>query len=101
MAKSSMVSKNNKRIELVAKLKKKRDRLKKMIKNRALSIEERFVFQRKLQALPRNSMKVRIRHRCAITGRPRGFYRHFSLCRHQIRKNASEGLLPGLIKSSW
>ena len=69
--------------------------------NRDASAEERFAARLKLSKLPRNSSKSRIRNRCALTGRPRGFYRKFGLSRIALRELASDGKLPGVVKSSW
>ena len=67
----------------------------------ASSLKEKYEFQRKLQALPRNSSPVRLHNRCLITGRPKGYYRDFGLSRHVLREMAHEGLLPGVRKASW
>jgi len=101
MAKKSSIQKNNRRKNLVTKFAHKRAELKKIIKDRNIGIEERFVAQIKLAKLPRNSCKVRIRNRCELSGRPRGYYRKFQLSRIALRDLASIGLLPGVIKSSW
>ena len=69
--------------------------------SKTLSLEERFIAQTKLAQLPRNSSKVRIRNRCELTGRPRGYYRRFNLSRITLRELASFGMLPGVKKSSW
>jgi len=71
------------------------------VKNRALPPEERFAAQIKLSKLPRNGSKVRVRNRCEVTGRPRGFYRKFKMSRIALRDLASLGLVPGVTKSSW
>jgi small subunit ribosomal protein S14 len=100
MAKKSMIGRDVKRFVLITKYQLKRNSLKDTIK-KAKSIEEKFVLHRKLQKLPRNSSPVRFRNRCTITGRPRGFFRDFGLSRHVLREYASQGLLPGVKKSSW
>lgn len=101
MAKVSAVERNNKRIVLIDNYKEKRKKLKKVLKDKNISIEERFAAQLKLSVLPRNSSKVRARNRCAITGRPRGYYRKLGLSRILLRELASAGQIPGMKKSSW
>ena len=101
MAKTSSIQKNLKRIRLVNKFLKKREELKKIIKNKKLPLEERFNAQLKLAKLPRNSAKIRIRNRCEMTGRPRGVYRKFKISRIAFRELASKGMIPGVTKSSW
>ena len=101
MAKTSMIQRNLKRIKLVKKFLKKRESLKKIIKNKKLPLEERFAAQLKLAKLPRNSSKVRIRNRCEITGRPHGVYRKLKISRIALRDLASKGKIPGMTKSSW
>ena len=101
MAKTSSIQRNLKRIKLVKKFLKKRETLKKIIKNKKLPIEERFDAQLKLAKIPRNSAKVRIRNRCEITGRPHGVYRKLKISRIALRDLASKGKIPGMTKSSW
>ncbi len=101
MAKTSSIQRNLKRIKLVKKFLKKRENLKKIIKNKKLPLEERFAAQLKLAKIPRNSAKVRIRNRCEITGRPHGVYRKLRISRIALRDLASEGKIPGMTKSSW
>ena len=101
MAKVSSIQKNLKRIRLVKKFLKKREDLKKIIKNRKLPLAERFAAQLKIAKLPRNSAKVRIRNRCEITGRPHGVYRKLRISRIALRDLASKGKIPGMTKSSW
>ena len=101
MAKVSSIEKNLKRINLVNKFSKKREVLKKIIKNKKLPLDERFKAQLKLAKLPRNSAKIRIRNRCEITGRPRGVYRKLKISRIALRELASKGRIPGMTKSSW
>ena len=91
MAKTSSIQRNLKRIKLVKKFLKKRENLKKIIKNKKLPLEERFAAQLKLAKIPRNSAKVRIRNRCEITGRPHGVYRKLRISRIALRDLASEG----------
>ena len=101
MAKTSAIQRNLKRIKLVKKFLKKRESLKKIIKNKKLPLEERFAAQLKLAKVPRNSSKVRIRNRCEITGRPHGVYRKLKISRIALRDLASKGKIPGMTKSSW
>ena len=101
MAKTSSIKKNLKRIDLVKKFSKKREALKKIVKNRKLPLDERFEAQLKLAKLPRNSSKTRIRNRCEITGRPHGVYRKLKISRIALRELASKGRIPGMTKSSW
>lgn len=100
MAKKSMIERDRKRFVLVTKYASKRTSLKAAIQA-AESMEEKLQLHRKLQQLPRNSAPVRLHNRCSITGRPRGFFRDFGLSRHVLREYASQGLLPGVTKSSW
>lgn len=101
MAKVSAMQKDQKRRRLVKRDAKKRAELKETIKDRDLPPEERFYAQLKLNELPRNGSKVRVRNRCRITGRPRGYYRKFGISRIGLRDLASAGALPGVTKSSW
>ena len=101
MAKLSSINKNNKRIKLSDKFYKKRVDLKKIIMNRKLSFEERFKAQQKLSKLPRNSAKIRVMNRCQITGRPHGVYRKLKISRIALRQLGLQGMIPGLVKSSW
>ena len=101
MAKKSSVEKNERRRRMVAQQSAKRAALKAIIANRAGDPEERFEAVLKLAALPRNASKVRVRNRCHLTGRPRGYYRKFGLSRIALRDLASEGQVPGVVKSSW
>ncbi len=101
MAKVSAVQKNKRREKLVAKFLNKRTALKEVVKDVSIAPEERFKAQLKLAKLPRNSSGVRIRNRCELSGRPRGFYRRFKLSRIALRDLASIGHIPGVIKSSW
>ena len=86
---------------MVKKFRNRRFALKKQIKNKNLTLEERIKFQSKLSDLPRDSSKVRIRNRCRITGRARGVYRKFALSRIKIRELSMSGALPGVTKASW
>ena len=101
MAKLSSINKNNRRIKLSDKFYKKRNELKKIIMNKKLSLDERFVAQQKLSKLPRNSAKTRVMNRCQITGRPHAVYRKLKISRITLRKLGLEGKIPGMIKSSW
>ena len=101
MAKTSAIQKNLKRIRLVKKFLKKRESLKKIIRNKKLPLAERFAAQLKIAKLPRNSAKIRIRNRCEITGRPHGVYRKLRISRIALRELASQGKIPGMTKSSW
>ena len=101
MAKTSSIQKNLKRIRLVKKFLKKRENLKKIIKNRKLPLEDRFAAQLKLAKIPKNSSKTRIRNRCEITGRPHGYYRKLKISRIALRDLALQGKIPGMTKSSW
>jgi small subunit ribosomal protein S14 len=101
MAKTSSVNKNRKRAQLVKRMSAKRQRLKAIAEDRSLPPEERFAARLKLAEMPRNSSATRIRNRCELTGRPRGFYRKFKLSRIALRELASAGQIPGMVKSSW
>tara|TARA_B100000029_G_C16854344_1_gene696780 strand:- start:166 stop:471 length:306 start_codon:yes stop_codon:yes gene_type:complete len=101
MAKTSAIQRNLKRIRLAKKYHSKREKLKKIINNRKLPLEERFAAQLKLAKIPRNSAKIRIRNRCEITGRPHGVYRKLRISRIALRDLASKGKIPGMTKSSW
>ena len=101
MAKMSAINKNNKRIKLSDKFYKKRLKLKKIIMDKKLSLEERFKAQQKLSKLPRNSAKVRVMNRWQITGRPHGVYRKLKISRIALRQLGLECKIPGMVKSSW
>ena len=101
MAKTSMVERNNKRRRLTKQYASRRAALKAKVKDQSLPTEERFQAQLKLAELPRNASKVRIRNRCELSGRPRGFYRKLKLSRIALRELTSQGLIPGMVKSSW
>jgi small subunit ribosomal protein S14 len=100
MAKKSMIEREKKRQKLVDKYADKRATLKEEFEN-ATTQREKLELHRKLQQLPRNSAPNRVRNRCWVTGRPRGYYRDFGLSRHVLREWAHKGLLPGVVKSSW
>ena len=101
MAKTSAIQKNLKRIKLVKRYAKKRAELKKIINNKKLELSERFAAQLKLNKLPKNSSKIRVRNRCEVSGRPHGVYRKLRISRIALRDMASAGKIPGLTKSSW
>lgn len=101
MAKVCMIERNKKRRKLVKSKSGKRAELKAIIKDQSVPADERFQAVLKLAEMPRNSSKTRIRNRCALTGRPRSYYRKFDLSRIALRDLASRGELPGVTKSSW
>lgn len=101
MAKKSAVNRNERVRRLVKQYAAKRLALKQTAENEALSLEERFEARLKLAKLPRNSASVRIRNRCQMTGRPRGFYRKLKMSRIALRELGSAGQIPGLVKASW
>ena len=101
MPKTSAIERNKKRIKLAAKFAAKRAELKAILINPATTDEEFHATQKKLQKLPRNSSKVRIRNRCSLSGRPRGFHRRFGVSRLTLRELALAGKIPGVTKSSW
>lgn len=100
MAKKSMIEREKKRKQLVDKYFIKRDTILNSLK-KTISLSEIFLLNEKLQKLPRNSSKTRIRNRCWKTGKSRGFSRYFGLCRNSLRELAHDCLLPGVIKASW
>jgi small subunit ribosomal protein S14 len=101
MAKTSMVERDKKRAKLVKKYAAKRAEYKRTAVDPKLSLEERMEAQKKLQKLPRDASPSRQRNRCALSGRPRGVYRKFGLCRNKLREATMRGDVPGLRKSSW
>ncbi|MDD4885315.1 MAG: 30S ribosomal protein S14 [Thiomonas sp.] len=101
MAKLSLINRQKKREDLVAKFAAKRAELQAIVDNSSKSFEERYEARLKIQQLPRNSCPTRLRNRCAITGRPRGTFRRFGLSRSKIRELAFRGEIPGVTKSSW
>jgi small subunit ribosomal protein S14 len=101
MAKKSSIENNERRKRLVKNKQGTRAALKAKIRDNKMALEERLVFVHKLAELPRNSSAVRVRNRCSLTGRPRGYYRKFGLSRIALRDLASAGYLPGVIKASW
>jgi small subunit ribosomal protein S14 len=101
MAKTSSIEKNNRRRRMTAQHAEKRKRLKALANDLKLPAEDRFAARIKLAEMPRNSSATRIRNRCELTGRARGYYRKVRMCRNQLRDLASQGLIPGMTKSSW
>ncbi|MBK8019510.1 MAG: 30S ribosomal protein S14 [Betaproteobacteria bacterium] len=101
MAKISLVNREEKRRAVVKKYAGKRAELMAVIQDGKASEDDKAVAREKLQALPRNSSPVRLRNRCALTGRPRGFFRKFGLARNKVREIAMRGEIPGLTKASW
>ncbi|MRR50276.1 MAG: 30S ribosomal protein S14 [Rhodocyclaceae bacterium] len=101
MAKLALKNREAKRAKMVAKYAAKRAELVAVINNTKLSDEERMDARLKFQQLPRNSSPSRQRNRCSLTGRPRGVFRKFGLCRNKLREIAMRGEIPGMTKSSW
>jgi small subunit ribosomal protein S14 len=101
MAKTSAIEKNKRRQRLSKKYSGRRARLKAIARDKNKPMEERFAATLKLAELPRNSSQSRVRNRCAMTGRPRAYYRKLKLSRIALRELGSRGLIPGLVKSSW
>ncbi len=101
MAKTGMIERNNRRKRMAARDAAKRGALKEIANNKDLPMEERFAARLKLAQLPRNGSPTRIRNRCEVTGRPRGFYRKVKMSRIALRELGNKGLIPGLVKSSW
>lgn len=101
MAKKSAVEKNKRRQRMAKRFAAKRAELKAVARDRSLQPEERFQAFLKLAELPRNASKTRVRNRCEVTGRPRGFYRRLKMSRIALRDLASTGQIPGMVKSSW
>ncbi len=101
MAKTSKIARNQQRIEMADRYRARREELRNRSKDMSLSLEERMEARVALQQLPRNSAKARIRNRCKVTGRPRGYVGRIGVSRVTLRKLAHEGVLPGLSKASW
>ena len=101
MAKKSSIEKNKRRIKIVASKGGRREALRNIIKNKNLPLEERFAASLKMSEEPRDSSPSRVRNRCEITGRPRGYYRKLKMSRIALRDLASFGQIPGIVKSSW
>jgi len=101
MAKSSIINRELKRVQIVQKFAVKRAELKRISLSPHSTEEERQTARRKLQSLPRDASPCRLRNRCRLTGRPHGYYRKFGLGRNKLREVAMQGLIPGLVKASW
>ena len=101
MAKTALINRDKKRREVVKKFAARRKELLAIAANQKLSPEERYAAREKLQKLPRDASPVRLRNRCALTGRPRGVYRKFGIARGKLRLIALHGEIPGVIKASW
>lgn len=101
MSKLCMKERQKKRVNMNTKARARRAKLKEIIMDRDLPMDERFNAQMKLAEMPRNSSRVRQRNRCELTGRGRGYYRKFRMCRNKLRELGSFGMLPGVIKASW
>lgn len=101
MARKSSIESNNRRRRLVSARSVTRSTIKEQLRDKSLGFEERMLLVHKLTAQPRNASKVRVRNRCLLTGRPRGFYRKFQISRIALRELASSGMLPGVTKASW
>ena len=101
MAKKSAVEKNNRRMRIVAAKGARRAALRAIIRDKNLPLEERFKAQLKLNEEPRDSSRIRVRNRCQVSGRPRGYYRKLKMSRIALRDLASFGQVPGVVKSSW
>ncbi|MGL5631598.1 MAG: 30S ribosomal protein S14 [Azovibrio sp.] len=101
MAKLALINREEKRRALVAQYAKKREALMTVINDVSLSDAERYEARLKLQQLPRNASPSRLRNRCQLTGRPRGVFRKFGMCRNKIRELAFSGQIPGIVKASW
>ena len=101
MAKKSMIARQKKRLRTVQRYAAKREKLRKIIRDPLASDEQKLAAQMGLQALPRNASPVRLRNRCAVSGRPNGYYRKFGLARNKLREATMRGEIPGLSKASW
>lgn len=101
MAKKSSIEKNNRRKKLVKQYAGKRAELRAIANDKSLPMEDRFAARLKLAELPRNSAATRVRNRCEVSGRPRGYYRKLAMSRIALRELANQGLIPGMVKSSW
>ena len=101
MSKLALINRQYKREKLVAKFAKRREALEAIVSNSKMSDEDRFAARLKIQALPRNANKTRLRNRCALTGRPRGVFSKFGLGRNKLREYAMRGEIPGVVKASW
>lgn len=101
MAKLSSIENNNRRRKMAENKKATRDALRAIVKDKSVDFAERIAAVHKLSEMPRNSAPIRVRNRCEVSGRPRGFYRKFKMSRIALRELGSQGLIPGLTKASW
>lgn len=101
MARQGLLETNNRRLKLIRLYEKKRAALKASVMDKKLDVSERFAASQALASLPRNSASVRYRKRCALTGRPRGFFNAFGVCRIALRELATQGMIPGVKRASW
>ena len=101
MSKLALINRNEKRKKLVLKFAKRRAALEAIIANPKTSDDDKFAARLKIQQLPRNAHPTRVRNRCALTGRPRGYFRKFGLARNKLRDFAMRGEVPGIVKASW
>jgi small subunit ribosomal protein S14 len=101
MAKKSSIEKNNRRKKMAKQFANRRAKLKAIVQDKSVPLEDRFAASLKLAELPRNSSRVRVHNRCELTGRPHAYYRKVRLSRIALRDLGSKGLIPGLVKSSW
>jgi small subunit ribosomal protein S14 len=101
MAKLSSIENNNRRRKMAENKKATRDALRAIVKDKSVDFAERIAAVHKLSEMPRNSASIRVRNRCEVSGRPRGFYRKFKMSRIALRELGSQGLIPGLTKASW
>lgn len=101
MAKKSAIENNNRKRRIVESRKKTRESVKERLKDKSLAFEERMTLTHKLAEMTRSASATRIRNRCEVTGRPRGYYRKFKMSRIALRELGSLGLIPGIIKASW
>ena len=101
MAKQSKIAKNIQREKMVERFSEKRKKLKSIIKDFNSSYEDKRIAMEKLEKIPRDSNPIRLRNRCSLTGRPRGYYRRFGLSRIALREMVNNGLIPGVKKASW
>ena len=101
MAKKSKIAKNQQRQKLVAKYRERRAELVKVLKDPEASFEDKYNAQRAISKMPRDASACRVKNRCFLTGRPRGYYRKFGLSRIALREEALKGNIPGVVKASW
>ncbi len=101
MARKSLIARHHKRLRTVERYRKERTRLKEVLRVPGSSDEERRAARQALQKMPRDASPARLRNRCWLTGRPKGVYRKFGICRNKLRECAMRGEVPGLVKASW